>query len=96
VSFTVKVTTPLALEEPLAAETVELPAPCASVTVFPPIARLLASLSVTVIVEVVVPSAVTEGGLALTVDVPAFTGPTVKLTVAVWVTLILSLESLAV
>src|SRR4051794_12968048 len=35
VSFTVKVTTPLALEAPLAAEMVEVPVPCDKVTVFP-------------------------------------------------------------
>ena len=82
-SFTVKVTTPAALEGPLAAEIVELPIPCARDTVLPLTGLLFASLSVTVIVEVDVPSAVTEVGLAATVDVPAFTAPAVKVTAAV-------------
>ena len=96
VSFTVKVTTPLTSEGPLAAEMVELPAPCARVTVLPLTARLLASLSMAVMVEVVAPSAVTEVGLAVTLEFPAVGVPTVKFTVAVWVTVILSAVSFAV
>ena len=74
VSFTVKVTTPLALEGPLAAEIVELPVPCDRVTVLPLAGLPFASRSVTVMVEVVKPSAVTEVGLALTVELLALAG----------------------
>ena len=42
------------------------------------------------------PSAVTDVGFALTVDVLALTGPTVKFTVAVWLTAIESVVSVAV
>src|SRR6185369_13571812 len=96
VSFTVKVTTPLAFERPLAAEIVELPAPCDRVTVLPLTGWLFASLRVTVIVEVVEPSAVTEVGLALTVDLVALAGPEVKFTVAVRVMIVASVVSFAV
>jgi hypothetical protein len=78
-SFTVKVTTPLELDAPLAAEIVELPLPAASVTVLPLTGLLPASSSVTVIVEVVEPSAATDVGLALTVDFDALTDPVVTL-----------------
>jgi hypothetical protein len=83
VSFTVNVTTPLAVEVPLAAEIVELPPLFASVTVLPLTKLLLASLSVTVMVEVVEPSATTDVGLALTVELAALAGPAVNVTVAV-------------
>jgi hypothetical protein len=83
VSVTVNVTTPLALDGPLAAEITELPLPCASVTVFPLTGLLFASSSVTVIVEVVVPFAVTDVGLALTVDVVPLTAPAVTVSVCV-------------
>ena len=96
VSFTVKVTTPLAFEGPLAAEIVELPVPCERVTVLPLTGWLFASIRVTVIVEVVEPSAVTEVGLALTVDLVALAGPATKLTVAVCVIVTLSVVSFAV
>jgi hypothetical protein len=85
VSFTVKVTTPLALEAPEAAEMVELPVPWPRVTVLPDTGLLLASLSVTVMVEVVTPSAVTDVGLADTVECEADTAPAVNVTLAVWV-----------
>lgn len=75
VSLTVKVTTPLAFEAPLAAEIVELPVPCDRVTVLPLTGLLFASSSVTVMVEVVEPSATTEVGLALAVEVPELTAP---------------------
>ena len=92
-----KVTTPLASDEPLAPEMTERPAPWPSVTVLPDTGLPLASLRVTVTVEVVDPSAVTELGLAETVDWAAVTGPGVKVTVAVWVmTRLLSLVSVAV
>jgi hypothetical protein len=82
VSVTVKVTTPLELDGPLAAEIVECPVPWASVTVLPLIALPATSFSVTVIVEVEVPLACTEVGLAPTVELLALTGPalTTKLT----------------
>jgi hypothetical protein len=72
-SVTVKVTTPFESDGPLAAEIVELPAPWASVTVLPVTGLLFASNRVTVIVEVVEPSAITEAGLGFTVDVEALT-----------------------
>jgi hypothetical protein len=96
VSFTVNVTTPLAFEAPLAAEIVELPVPCERVTAFPLTGLLFVSSSVTVIVEVVEPSAVTEVGFAVTVDLVALTGPGVKVTDAFCVIVRLSVVSLAV
>ena len=69
VDVTVKVTTPEPSEAPEAAEIVSVaPRLEARVTVLPETGLELASLSVTVIVEVVLPSATTEAGLALTVD----------------------------
>ena len=67
VSVTLKVTTPVALDEPLAAEIVELRRPGVNVTVLPLTGLLFASSSVTVTFEVVEPFAVTEVGLATTV-----------------------------
>ena len=90
------VTTPLELEGPLAAEMVELPDPCASVTVFPLTGLSFTSFRVTVIVEVVEPSATTEVGLALTVEWLALTDPAVKVTVAVWLMVTESVASVAV
>ena len=66
--MTVKVTTPLLLEGPLAAEIVELPLAAARDTVSPTTGLLLPSKSVTVIVEAVAPSAGTDVGLAVTVE----------------------------
>ena len=54
---------------------VEEPPPLASVTVLPETGFEFASLSVTVTVEVVLPSARTEPGEALTVDCAAVTAP---------------------
>ena len=68
----------------------------ARVTVLPETGLLLASLSVTVIVEVVLPSAVTEAGEADTADWAAVTAPAVKVTVAVCVTVTVSVVSVAV
>jgi len=82
-SFTVKVAWPLALVVPLTVVMVELPLPAVSETVFPLTGWLNPSMRVTVTVEVVAPSAITEVGLALTVDALALTVPTVKFTVAV-------------
>ena len=94
--FTVKVTTPETSEGPEAAEMVSAaPRLEASVTVLPATGLLLASFKFTVIVEAVTPSAVTDVGDAVTVETPALTAPAVKVTVAVWVTVILSLVSVA-
>jgi hypothetical protein len=68
----------------------------ASVTVFPLTGLLLVSRSVTVIVEVATPSAVTVVGLAATVDAVADTAPAVNVTAAVGVTVIASVVSVAV
>jgi hypothetical protein len=67
-SFTVKVAWPLAFVVPLTVVIVEPPLPAVSVTVLLPTGLLFASMSVTVIVEVDVPSAITDVGLAITVD----------------------------
>ena len=75
---------------------VEEPLPLASVTVLPETGFEFASFSVTVTVEVVEPSATIEAGEALTVDCAAVTGPAVKVTVAVWVTVTESVVSVAV
>ena len=77
VDFTVNVTTPEASLAPEAALIVGVPGPevLASVTVLPETGLLLASFNVTVIVEVVAPSAVTEAGAAATVDCAAVTAP---------------------
>jgi len=87
VDFTVNVTTPEALEVPEAAEIVGLPEPevFARVTVLPLTALPLTSFNVTVMVEVVLPSATTLVGKAVTVDCAAVTAPAVKVTLAVWV-----------
>ena len=74
-SLTVKVAWPFVAVVPVTVVIVELPPLLASVTVLPLTGLLLASLSVTVIVEVVELSAGTEVGFALTVDVPALTAP---------------------
>ena len=78
VDLTVNVTTPEALLDPEAALIVGEPEPevLASVTVLPGTELLFASFKVTVIVEVVVPFAVTEVGEADTVDCAALTAPT--------------------
>ena len=69
VDLTVKVTTPELLEDPEAADIVSFPLLLeASVTVLPETGLPWASFKVTVIVEVVEPSAVTEAGEAPTVD----------------------------
>ena len=95
--MTVKITTPLLSEGPLAAEIVEwLPVFPVRVTELPLTGLLLASLSVTVIVEVVVPSARTDIGLADTVEADALTAPTVKVTVGFWVIVVPSVVSVAV
>jgi hypothetical protein len=76
------VITPFAFVVPLAGVMTELPLPCVNVTVSPTIGSPLESCSVTVMVEVATPSALTEVGLALTVEVLALTGPAAKVTMA--------------
>jgi hypothetical protein len=71
VSLTVKVATPLALVVAGEPVIVEEPEPAASETDLPETGLPFVSFSVTVIVEVLVPFAVTEPGLALTVDLEA-------------------------
>src|ERR1019366_10326151 len=82
-SVTVKVTTPVELEGPLAAEIVELPAAWANVTILPLTGLRFASSRVTVIVEVVAPSATTEAGLEFTVDVDALAPAALTVSVCV-------------
>jgi hypothetical protein len=97
VDFTVKVTTPEALEDPEAAEIVSaVPRLEASVTVLPETGALPRVKSVTVIVDVVTPLAVTEVGDAVTVEVVGSGAPTAKFTVAVCATTTLSVVSVAV
>src|SRR5207244_2886875 len=95
-SLTVKEAWPLALVVPLTVVMAELPPLAASDTTLPLTGWLEASFRVTVMAEVVLPSATTDAGLALTVDVLALTAPAVKLTAAVWVTVMLSVLSFAV
>src|SRR5581483_2161479 len=74
-SLTVKVTTPLLSEAPLAAEIVELPPLLPRATVLPETGLLFASSKVTVTVDAATPLAVTEAGLEMTLDWLAETGP---------------------
>src|SRR6266487_4165584 len=85
VDFTVKVATPEVLVVPDTVVIVGVPGPevLARVTVLPETGMLLASFNVTVIVEVVEPSAVTDAGEGDTVDCAAVTAPAVNVTVAV-------------
>jgi hypothetical protein len=68
----------------------------ATVTVLPLTGFPFVSFNVTVIVEVATPSAVTVPGLAVTVETLADTAPAVNATAAVWVTVIMSVVSVAV
>jgi hypothetical protein len=80
VFVTVKLTTPLASELPLAADMVEVALLSVRLTVLPDTGLLLASFKVTVIVDVVALSATTPvAGEATTVDVDALTAPGVIL-----------------
>ena len=97
VSLTVKVATPAALVTPETVVIVEEPPPLASVTVLPATGCDWASFEVTVTVEVATPFGESpRPGAAATVDWAAVTGPTVNVTVAVWVTVIASVVSVAV
>ena len=95
-SFTVKLAWPFAFVVPLTVVIVELPVPAVRDTVLPLTGLLFASSNVTVIADVLELSAVTDVGLAVTVDLLGLTAPTVKLTVAVCVTVIVSVVSFAV
>jgi len=75
---------------------VELPVPAVRDTVLPLTGLLFASSNVTVIADVLELSAVTDVGLAVTVDLLGLTAPAVKFTVAVGVTVMLSVVSFAV
>jgi hypothetical protein len=79
-----------------AAGCVSVPNVVARLTALPFTGLLFASRNVTVIVEVATPSAVTLAGLAVTVDALAETAPAVKVTLAVCVTVIVSVTSVAV
>ena len=72
------------MPSPLSVTAERLPAVVLRTTVVPPVVRLLlfASLSWTVMVEVVTPSAVIEVGLAVMVEVAGDGAPTVNVTVA--------------
>jgi len=97
VEVTVKVTTPEASLAPEAAEIVSVASRLdASVTVRPSTGLLPASFKVTVIVELVTPSAATEIGDADTVELAALTASDAKVTVAVCVIVTLSVVSVAV
>src|SRR5665213_576201 len=96
VPFTVKVATPLAFVTPDTVVIVELDGVPVSVIVLPLTGLLLASRAVTVIVEVEVPSAVSEVGLATTVEAVVDTGPAMKATVGAWATVTFWVVSLAV
>src|SRR5213078_3806701 len=90
VELKVPVATPVASVGPAGCATV-FPLPvAASTAVAPPIALPLASLAVTVMVDVPLPVAI-DGGAAVTVDCAADTGPGVTVTVAVCVTAIPSI-----
>src|SRR5213592_3053809 len=88
VELSVPVATPAASVGPLGWVTV-LPLPvAASTTVAPLVGFPLASFTVTVIVDVLLPAGI-DVGEAATVDFDAETGPAVKVTVAVWVMAVL-------
>src|SRR5579862_3472584 len=74
-SLTVKVTTPLAFETPLAAEIVETPEPAVNVTVLFGTGFEFTSSRVTVTVDVVTPLAGTVGRLGLTEESGLFGKP---------------------
>ena len=82
VSVTEKVTTPDDDDVPLADPMLDEPPPWDNVTVLPATGLLLASSKVTVIVELDEPFAVTDVGLADTVEWLAETDPAVKVTAA--------------
>ena len=76
--------------------TTDEPLPGASATALPATALPFTSLSVTVTVEKLEPSAATVVGEAATEDWAAVTAPAANVTVAVWVTVTVSVVSVAV
>jgi len=96
VLFTVNVACPLLPVIPFVVVIIELPPPWDSVTVLPLTTLLCASSRVTVMVEVVAPSAAMVVGLAVTVEVAVLGVPAVNVTCTVWVMVMESLVSLAV
>ena len=94
--LTVKEAWPAAFVVPATVVIVEPPSPCVSDTSLPATGCPEASISVTVIVEVELPSATTLAAFAATVDADALTGPTPKLTPAVCVSVVPSVVSVAV
>ena len=80
VSVTVKVATPPVL---LTAVITELPVAALKLTVLPDTGLPAPSFSVTVIVEVLIPFAATDAGLALTVESVGLMAVTIKLAVEV-------------
>jgi hypothetical protein len=83
VSLTVKLACPEAFVTPSTVVIVEEPPDLASDTALPATGFDCASFKVTVTVEVVTPSAITEAGAAATVDCAAVTAPAVNATDAV-------------
>jgi hypothetical protein len=75
--LTLKLACPLELVVPDTVVMVELPPPWPRVTVLPETGLPFASVSVTVMVEVVLPSAGTDVALATTVEPEAETAPAV-------------------
>ena len=83
IELTVNVATPETSVVPETVVIAGVPDVLASVTLLPETGLPFASFKVTVIVEMVKPSATTDVGDATTVDVPALTEPATKVTVAV-------------
>ena len=96
VSLTVNVATPEPFVTPETVVIAAEPPPFVNVTALPGTGFRLVSRRVTVTVDAVLPSAVTEAGAALTLESVAVGVPAVKVTVAVWVTVTESVESVAV
>jgi hypothetical protein len=96
VDLAVKVATPIVLVVPDTVVMVSLPSRLEESETNLLLTGLpFASLSVTVIVDVVDPSAATDAGEAVTVDTEGLTAPAVKVTVACWVMVTLSVVSVA-
>ena len=96
VSLTVKVATPDAFVVPDTVVIVEEPPDFARLTALPGATLPFASRSVTVTVELLEPSAVTDAGAALRLDAAAVGTPGTNVTVAVCVTVTESSVSVAV
>src|SRR2546422_11638568 len=96
VSFTVNVAWPFASVVPLTVVIVELPLPAASDTALPLTAVPTLSLSVTVMVDVVEPSAADRKSVALGESVDLGGRRIIKIKMAVWVIVMPYVEYLAV